>query len=199
MFDRFIEGNILPYCEEHEYSVIAYSPLDKGKLAPHQRRLPHIAQEYGKSVSQVILNWLICRLPVVVIPKALNANHIRENSEASDFVLSDEHQQEIDCLFPSEPHYIEPTLISVSPQGEGNRKVYQTIEDALENPLNFDPSPSELAEVIKQGEPVKPVRLTPNTNPNEDFEYDLIEGRIRYWAWVIAFNSQKPVPSYVRN
>jgi diketogulonate reductase-like aldo/keto reductase len=199
LFDRFIEGNILPYCEDHKYSVIAYSPLDKGKLAPRQQRLQEIAQEYEKSVSQVILNWLICRSPVVVIPKALNVNHIRENAEASDFVLSEEHRQEIDSLFPSEPHYIDPKLISVSTTGDGNRKVYQTLEDALKNPLNFVPSPSELAEVIKQGEPVKPVRLTPNTNRNEGFEYDLIEGRIRYWAWVIAFNSQKPVPSYIRN
>jgi diketogulonate reductase-like aldo/keto reductase len=199
LFDRFIEGNILPYCEQHNINVIAYSPLDKGKLTSHQHRLQNIAQEYGKSISQVILNWLISRSPVVVIPKASNEQHIQENAESSDFELSNDHYQKIDHLFPSEPHYIDPTLISVSPKGEGNRKVYQTLREALDNPLDFVPSPSELAEDIQQGEPVKPVRLYPNTDPNEKFEYDLIEGRIRYWAWVIAFNSQKPVPSYVRN
>lgn len=198
LFDRFVDGNIMPFCERHEQTMIAYSPLDQGNSIAHKQRLREIAEEYGRSVSQVVLNWLTCHSPVVVIPKSLNAQHIRENSEATDFVLSAEHQQEIDRLFPSEPHYIDPMLISVSPQGAGNRKVYQTIEDALENPLNFVPSPSELAADIQKGEPVKPVRLTLNSNPNEDFEYDLIEGRIRYWAWVIAFNSQKPVPSYIR-
>lgn len=199
LFDRFIDKNILPHCEQQGYSVIAYSPLDKGKLTAHQQRLQVIAQEYGKSISQVILNWLICRSSVVAIPKATNEKHVRENSEASDFEMVDEHYQEIDCLFPSEPHHIDPKLIRVSPRGEGNRKVYQTLEDAVNNPLNFIPSPSELAEDIKRGEPVKPVRLCPNTNPNESFKYGLVEGRIRYWAWVIAFNGEKTVPAYIRS
>jgi diketogulonate reductase-like aldo/keto reductase len=199
LFDRFIEGNILPFCEQQNISVIAYSPLDKGNLAQHQQRLREISQEYGKSISQLILNWLIKQTPVIVIPKASSEQHVRENAEASDFELSVEHYQEIDSLFPSEPQHIDPKLICVSLRGEGNRKVYQTVKEALNNPLNFVPSPSELAEEIKQGASFKPVRLCQNINPNESFEYDLVEGRIRYWAWVIAFNSQKPVPSYVRN
>ena len=31
------------------------------------------------------------------------------------------------------------------------------------------------------------------TLTNDYFEYELISGRIRYWAWAIAFNGKKPI------
>jgi hypothetical protein len=62
----------------------------------------------------------------------------------------------------------------------------------------LSPSPAELAESIKLGEITKPVRLVKNTDPSVAYKYNLIEGRLRYWAWVIAFNGEKPIPSYVR-
>ena len=56
----------------------------------------------------------------------------------------------------------------------------------------------ELAEFIKQGDPIKPVRLRLNTNLDTKYKYELIEGRLRYWAWVLAFNGEKPIPAYLR-
>ena len=86
----------------------------------------------------------------------------------------------------------------VSKSGEGNRKVYQTLEEALENKLNMRPSPQELAEDIALGEDIKPVRVIKSRDTNAKHDYELVEGRLRYWAWVIAHNGNKAVPCLER-
>ena len=75
------------------------------------------------------------------------------------------------------------------------RSVYRTLEEALANALNCVPSPQDLAKQISAGEFLKPVRLRPADSSRERFE--LLEGRIRYWAWVIAHGFEKPLPALV--
>jgi len=202
LFDRFIESSILPYCQAEEAIVIAYSPLDKGRTADGDARrklLADLAIKYERTPSQIALNWLTSQPSVVVIPKSVNLQHIRQNAASVDFELDAEDKALIDRICSSEPDWVNPDHICVSLEGEGNRKVYQTREEALANALGMSPSPLELAEFIREGEPIKPVRLIPSKNPSGRFSYDLIEGRLRYWAWVIAFDGKEPVPSYIRS
>lgn len=198
LFDRFAEISVLPFCMEKNMAFLAYSPLDKGRLAPARKRLEEIAKSYDNTVAQIILNWLIRHPNVIAIPKAIKREHLKQNAASAEFRISKEHCREIDRLFPAEPSYIDANSISVSPRGEGNRKVYRTVEEAIANPLNFAPSPLELAEDVKKGDPIKPVRLVLNLGQSTRFEYDLVEGRIRYWAWYIAFEGKKPIPAYIR-
>lgn len=196
LFDRFIERQILPYCTKENITVIAYSPLDKGRFGRGDTTLLEIADRYRKTPSQVVLNWLIRQPQVVVIPKASNPKHIRDNSVAGDFDISDHDAERINEIFSPTPALVPIDQISVSVHGEGNRKVYQTLEQALRNELNFAPSPKELAADILNGEPIKPVRLV--KGKSDAGKYDLIEGRIRYWAWVIAHGGKRPIPALIR-
>jgi len=201
LFDRFIEQSILPYCETKNITVMAYSPLDKGRIVEHGeafKLLSKISMKHGCTVSQIILNWLICQSSVIVIPKAVKEKHIRENAVASDFELSGKELDDISRVCSGTPEYIPTDHIKVSLEGEGNRKVYQTLQQAHDNLLGFSPSPRELSEFICQGEPTKPVRLVPTKDTSGKYKYDLIEGRIRYWAWVIAHEERKPIPAYIR-
>ena len=94
---------------------------------------------------------------------------------------------------------IVPSSIDVSEAGEENRKVYTPLSGAIENHLNLCPSPEDLAQDLLKNPDIKPVRLVPS-NKFEDCEnFDLIEGRLRYWAWVIAFGFERPIPAYVRS
>ena len=201
LFDRFIELDILPYCRETQVVTIAYSPLDKGRTADGDDRLrllQTLAKKYGRSPSQIALNWLIAQSAVVVIPKAVNPTHIRENAAAATFDLEPSDVDLIDRVCTSEPDWVDPYRIRVAVDGDGGRKVYQTLEEALLNPLGMSPSPRELAEFIEKGEPTKPVRLV-RSKKTDNFEFDLVEGRLRYWAWVIAFGGARPVPAYIRS
>lgn len=194
LFDRFIEKQILPHCVANGISLVAYSPLDKGRVSTGDAVLEKIGSRYGKTAAQVTLNWLIHQPNVIVIPKATNSNHLRENATSADFSMTDEEYREIGMAFSVEPALVPVDKISVSIQGEGARKVYQTLEEALKNELHFSPSPKQLADEILKGEPIKPVRLV----SAESDRFDLIEGRIRYWAWVIAHGGVVPIPALIR-
>lgn len=201
LFDRFIENNLLPFCKANGSFVIAYSPLDKGRSANLDQRnntLTKIANKYNKSTSQIALNWLISQGSVIVIPKSTNPLHIKENALAGSFQIDIADLELISEVCSSQPQLVSPRKIKVSLEGEGNRSVYQTVEEAKMNILGLSPSPIQLAEDIANEEPIKPVRVKPSKNTNGGFDFELIEGRLRYWAWVIAFNWEKEIPVYVR-
>jgi aryl-alcohol dehydrogenase-like predicted oxidoreductase len=111
MLARQVTEELLPYCQEYHLGVLAYMPLCKGlltgKFAPHTRfedlrrndpefqderyarnleivaRLRPIAQNYGKSVGQLALNWACCYPGVTgVIVGAKRPSQIRENAGA---------------------------------------------------------------------------------------------------------------------
>jgi len=200
LFDRMIEDGILPYCQRNNIFIIAYSPLDQGRVADGKGRkdlLGKIAKKYGKTAAQVALRWLINKLPVVVIPKAKNLKHLRENANSTDFNLEKNEIDEIDKVFKRQIVRVLPDRIRISTQGQGNKRVYQTIEEAIENKLCFVPSPVELARSLVKEEDIKPVRLIRTLDKIGKYDYDLIEGRVRYWAWVIAYGNM-PIPAYIR-
>jgi diketogulonate reductase-like aldo/keto reductase len=200
LFDRYVEEDIAPYCHEIGSRVIAYSPLDKAKETKGRggELLSSLAKKYDCSQTQLTLNWLVTQRKTIPIPKASNPTHIRQNAESLDFEIEKADLDLIDSYFPSSPYYIDPRTIKVSLEGEGSRQAYQTIDEAIINELGHTPSPSDLANFVLQGEPIKPVRLKPYVASGDQYKYELIEGRVRYWAWVIAYNWQKPVPAYIR-
>jgi diketogulonate reductase-like aldo/keto reductase len=201
LFDRSIEQDLLPYCENNRLTLMAYSPLDQGKIAAGGKKmqvLQELAAKYNATISQVTLNWLVAHHPVVVIPKAVKPDHIKQNASAADFIMSQEDYEIIEKTF--EPCYalVPADRIRVIMRGAGNRMVYQTLEEAIENKLNFVPSPVDLAKDMSRGDTVKPVRLTRTADKTGKYDYDLVEGRVRYWAWVIAHQGKLPVPAIIR-
>ncbi len=59
--------------------------------------LKRIAEQHGKSVAQVILRWNIQR-GIVVIPKTVHENRLKENIDVFDFMLTDEEMNMIAAL-----------------------------------------------------------------------------------------------------
>src|SRR5438093_5751868 len=61
---REIERDLLPYCQEHDITILAYTPLDDGRLATPSRFrrqqtpgvLEQVAAESHKTIAQVALN-----------------------------------------------------------------------------------------------------------------------------------------------
>ncbi len=96
LLDRSIEGDLLPYCEAQRITILAYTPLAKGKLAAKRsltyRRgfdmLRTVAHDAGKTPVQIALNWCISRPAVVAIPKAGSVEHVVEDCGASGWRLS---------------------------------------------------------------------------------------------------------------
>jgi diketogulonate reductase-like aldo/keto reductase len=103
LVDRAVEKEILPYCQREKLTLIAYSPLGQGRIASGRggqfKILDGIAARLEKSRSQVALSWLLQHDSVVVIPKASDKKHVKENAEVSGWKLGAEDFQEIDRAF----------------------------------------------------------------------------------------------------
>jgi len=194
-FDRLVEKDIIPYCEDNNILFIAYTPTYHGKICLNKSKLDKlkkIAIKYEKTAIQLNLRWLIYKKTVVAIPSTSNVKHLESNVDSVSFDIGDEDISIIDSLFDQTIFYIDPKEIEVSLHGEYNREVYTNISEAIENKLNSDPSPLELSCQLKNDDFIKPVHLLKKYNG----KYDLIGGRIRYWAWNIAFPN-RPIPSYI--
>jgi aryl-alcohol dehydrogenase-like predicted oxidoreductase len=201
LFDRSIEKEYLPYCVRRGIAVIAYSPLDQGQICggPQTRSLLEpIARRAGCSLGQLALAWVIGHPGVLAIPKASSADHLLLNAAAGEMTLSRDDVAEIDLLTGRNLREVPVDRIQAVPDDAGQRKVYRTVEEARANEYGFVPSPLELAAEMRKGEFLKAVRVRPSTDPTSGCEYELIEGRIRYWAWVIAFEGKRDIPVLVR-
>ena len=87
---RTIEEELLPHCLENDVTVMAYTPLDSGRLCREKAGsvLSAVAGETGKTEAQVALNWCLCRENVVCIPKSDSVSRTVENCGASGWRLS---------------------------------------------------------------------------------------------------------------
>ncbi|MEU0061457.1 aldo/keto reductase [Streptomyces sp. NPDC006334] len=83
---------------ERGVRIESWGPFAEGRndLFTHPV-LSGIAGEHGRSVAQVVLRWLVQR-EVVVIPKSVRADRMRENIDVFDFELTDEQMASIAAL-----------------------------------------------------------------------------------------------------
>ena len=87
---RAIEEELLPHCLENGVTVMAYTPLDSGRLCRKKKgsALSAVAEETGKTEAQVALNWCLSRENVVCIPKSDSVSRTVENCGSSGWSLS---------------------------------------------------------------------------------------------------------------
>lgn len=118
------ENNVKKTCEELGITLIAYSPLGQGVLsgkysasnlpsgprgrtynadfltqaAPLLNKMREIGNQYGKTPTQVALNWLLLQGNVVPIPGAKSASQAQEFAGALGWSLSEDEERELHHL-----------------------------------------------------------------------------------------------------
>ena len=93
------EHDLLPWLAAHAIPVMAYSPVEQGRLITHTA-LRALAAEQGATPAQLALAWLLARDAVIAIPKAGSAAHVRDNRAAADLTLDAATLARLDQLFP---------------------------------------------------------------------------------------------------
>jgi diketogulonate reductase-like aldo/keto reductase len=96
---RGVEWDLLPWCRQHRIPVMAYSPVEQGRLLKSQA-LQAIAQQRGVTTAQIAIAWLLQQENVVVIPKSSSIKHIEQNYAALNLELSAAELQALDAAFP---------------------------------------------------------------------------------------------------
>lgn len=96
---RGVEWELLPWCREHGMPVMAYSPVEQGRLLGNPA-LGRVAARHGATAAQVALAWLVRQEGIIAIPKAGSPEHVRENHGALGLRLTEEDLSELDRAFP---------------------------------------------------------------------------------------------------
>ena len=117
---REIESGLLPFlCQQstnaspartnYQPALMAYSPVGHGRGLLKNARLKKIAKRHDSTPGQIALAWVLRQPGVIVIPKAGNQAHVRDNAQSVEIQLTDEDFAEIDREFPP-PTSKEPLL-----------------------------------------------------------------------------------------
>jgi diketogulonate reductase-like aldo/keto reductase len=93
------EFDLIPWLGQRAIPVMAYSPVEQGRLLGH-RALAQIAAEHGASPAQVALAWLLQQPGILAIPKSSSLAHVRDNRAALDLNLAADDIALLDRSFP---------------------------------------------------------------------------------------------------
>ncbi len=95
---RGIEWDLLPWCRSKGLPIMAYSPIEQGRLLEN-KKLKALASEIGVSAAQLSIAWSIRKNDIITIPKASNLEHVSQNIDAWTIKLESTVLDELDKLF----------------------------------------------------------------------------------------------------
>lgn len=102
---RGIEYDLLPWCQQRQMPVMAYSPLAQaGRLRRDlltNTVVNDIARAHNASAAQILLAWVIRHPGVIAIPKAANVGHVEENAAALAITLAADELERLDRAYPA--------------------------------------------------------------------------------------------------
>ena len=96
---RGIEFDLLPSARERGLHVMAYTPIEQGRIL-RNAALREIAARHHATPAQIALAWVIRQDGVTAIPRASSSEHVRENAAALDLKLTARDLEELDRAFP---------------------------------------------------------------------------------------------------
>jgi diketogulonate reductase-like aldo/keto reductase len=94
------ERRLFPWCRARGIPIMAYSPLEQGRLRK-TLALGRVAARHGATGEQIALAWTLRLGDVVAIPKATKPDHVRANARAADLVFTEEDLAELDRAYPA--------------------------------------------------------------------------------------------------
>lgn len=92
------EFDLIPWCEDHNIPVMAYAPIEQGRIMKN-RDLLELARKLNVAPSVLALAWVIRNPLMIAIPKTSSIKHLRENTKALDLSLDQEVLRALDKIF----------------------------------------------------------------------------------------------------
>ena len=96
---RGIEYDLLRWSQVQGIPLMAYSPLDEGRLLGHPT-LEEIGRIHNVGSAQIALAFLLTKAGVIAIPKSGSPERVRDNFRASEIRLTSEDLRLLDEAFP---------------------------------------------------------------------------------------------------
>ena len=87
------QKEVVEWCRKENIAVMGYCPLAKTNMFG-KTDVKNIAEEIGKTESQVAIRWSM-QSGIITIPKSINIDRIRENSDVFNFKLSEDNMKRL--------------------------------------------------------------------------------------------------------
>lgn len=97
--------DLLPWQQQHQLPLIAYSPIAQGDQLGGQLRqnkiLQTIALAHQTTVFTIMLAWVVDHPQVLAIPQTSQRQHALANVAAGEIQLTDQERQQLTAAFPT--------------------------------------------------------------------------------------------------
>lgn len=97
--------DLLPWQQQHQLPLIAYSPIAQGDQLGGQLRqnktLQAIALAHQTTVFTIMLAWVVDHPQVLAIPQTSQRQHALANVAAGEIQLTDQERQQLTAAFPT--------------------------------------------------------------------------------------------------
>jgi len=98
--DRGAERELIPWSQQNQMPLMAYSPLGSDGRLLKNPTLAEVATKHGVNPAAVAIAWTIRNGFTLSIPESGSAAHIRENARAATLILDDQDLAALDRAFP---------------------------------------------------------------------------------------------------
>ena len=98
--ERGTEFDLQPWMAARAMPVMAYTPLGQSRRFLGGTALKEVAARHATAPATVALAFLLARPGIIVIPKAVQAQHVRENAAAASLRLDAEDLAALDAAYP---------------------------------------------------------------------------------------------------
>jgi len=193
--DKSIEEEKIKYCVENNIKIICYSPLSTGNFlfnGMQKNLLSELAKKYQVPFSSIILNYLLHKSNnLIIIPHSTNLDNITSNQNVTNFKLIKK-----DVLLLNNQFKIKKIKIKLKNIifYDKNYKKISSLIGAIKNKFNLSPSPHQLSKKILQGAKLKLIKVRKIKKKTY-----LAEGRLRFWAYVIAYGWNYSINAILKN
>ncbi len=91
------DTGLIKTCQENGINFYAYQPLRRNKTAKQNyKEVVALANKYGKTQNQIIINWLVKHKQIGILIKSSNKTHIQENLAALSFDMNEKDYKILD-------------------------------------------------------------------------------------------------------
>lgn len=93
------DENLARFCMRKNITIMAYRPLSANKFTTFREdnRIKNMCLKYGKTLSQLAIRWSI-QTGVTVVTSSKSKDHIRENLEVFDFIITKDDMEYLNRL-----------------------------------------------------------------------------------------------------
>jgi len=176
--------------------TIAYGVFGQGKIqfgVEARSLMSSLCRKYLVSEAQLLIAWTLTFPRTVAMIRSTNQEHIRKNIAAAGLVLDSADAESMTSCFRIIVRETPVARILISNSDpDVCHKIYMSMDEALRNEHELCPDVKTIASEIMAGESFRPVELIPDGQ-----NYQLVQGRMRYWAWCYLYGVDAMIPAVI--